>query len=370
MTSASELDDHERISWLQLSLSENVGPITFRELIQRYGTATQALEALPSLAMRGGRRNPIKPYARSKAEEHIAVAAARAASLVVAGEAGYPPYLRHIHGAPPVLWVQGQKELAARDAVAIVGARNSSALGLKFTRMIAVKLANQGLLVVSGLARGIDTAAHQASIDYGTLAVVAGGIDYFYPPENEKLQRDISERGLLISEMVPGMAPKAEHFPRRNRIISGISRAIVVIEAAMRSGSLITARFAAEQGRDVFAVPGSPLDPRSEGTNRLIKDGAAILTSADDVIEALQHVGQPRSQIFLEPTGSAAIAEPEPSPSDRESIISLLSPTDTNLDDLIRESGLAAETVLVVLLELELAGRVQRQAGGSVALLC
>jgi DNA processing protein len=369
MTLGFRLDDVERVSWLQLSLTENVGPVTFRDLLARYGTASAALKALPDLAMRGGRKSAIRPYSRTQAEDLIARGASFGAVVVATGEQGYPPYLRHIHGAPPLLWVKGRLDLASMDAVAIVGARNASALGMKFTRMVTARLSEHGLLAVSGLARGIDTAVHEASLERATAAVIAGGIDHFYPPENEKLQRSIAERGLLISEMIPGMAPKAEHFPRRNRIISGMSRAVVVIEAALRSGSLITARFAAEQGRDVFAVPGSPLDPRSEGTNRLIKEGAAILTSADDVIEALESVSQPRNQIFLEPISHDAIQEPELAGSDRERVVSLLSPTETNIDDLIRESGLAAEIVMAALLELELAGRVMRQPSGTVALL-
>ncbi len=369
MTLAGQLSDEERISWLQLNQTDNVGPVTFRTLIHRFGTATEALRALPDLARRGGSKSPMRLYSRANAEQAIERAARSSAHFVIAGEPGYPPYLRHIHGAPPMLCIAGNADLANLDAVAIVGARNASALGLKFTRMIAERLSGAGLLVTSGLARGIDTAVHQTSIGKATSAVVAGGIDQFYPPENEKLQRDIMERGLLISEMLPGTAPKAEHFPRRNRIISGMSRAVIVVEAALRSGSLITARYAAEQGREVFAVPGSPLDPRSQGTNGLIKDGANILTSADEVLEMLQSVTHPRNEIFLEHDTHDVIAEPELSNDDRDHVLSLLSPTEIILDDLIRESGLAAETVTAILLELELAGRVVRQAGGTVATL-
>ena len=363
------LSDEERLSWLQLSLSENIGPVTFRDLIVRLGSASEALIALPELARRGGRKLAPRTCSRSTAEAHVANAAKAGAQFVVAGERGYPPYLRHIHGSPPLLCVAGNLDLAAMDTVAIVGARNASVNGLKFTRMVAERLAGAGLLVVSGLARGIDTAAHQASLQWGTAAVVAGGVDHFYPPENEKLQREISARGLLISEMMPQTAPKAEHFPRRNRIISGMSRAVVVVEAALRSGSLITARLAAEQGRDVFAVPGSPLDPRCEGTNRLIKDGAAILTSVDDVLEALQSASHPRSEIFLEREANDNINEVATNDGDRDHLVALLSPTETPVDDLIRESHLAPETVTALLLELEIAGRVIRQPGGSVALL-
>jgi DNA processing protein len=254
------------------------------------------------------------------------------------------------------------------DAVGIVGARNASAIGMKFTRNIARALTDAGLLVVSGLARGIDTAAHEASVEVHTAAVIASGIDYFYPPENEKLQRLIGERGLLITEMLPGTAPKAEHFPRRNRIISGISRAVIVVEAALRSGSLITARFASEQGREVFAVPGSPLDPRAEGTNKLIKDGANMLTAIDDVLDALQTMRPPQHGIFSEGTIETSPLPPVFDLSDRENILTLLSPTAIEIDDIIRESAMSAEKVMGVLLELEIAGRVTRHAGGRVSL--
>jgi DNA processing protein len=362
------LSDEERISWLRLSRSENIGPVTFRSLMQRFGSASAAITNLPELAKRGGKRQAVGIYPKSAAEDDIERAASVGASFVTTNERGYPPYLRHIHAAPPLICVAGNLDLAPQDAVAIVGARNASALGLKFTRMIAQRMAEAGLLVVSGLARGIDTAAHETTLKTGTVAVIAGGIDHFYPPENEKLQRAIMEMGLLITEMVPGMAPKAEHFPRRNRIISGMSRAVIVVEAAMKSGSLITARLANEQGREVFAVPGSPLDPRSQGTNKLIKEGANILTSAEDVIEVLSAVRPPSNQVFLEPPENDLLHEPEIAPGDRERILSLLSPTETPTDDIIRESGVEPHHVMAILLELEVAGRAIRQSGGTVAL--
>lgn len=366
MGAARKLSEEERIAWLRLTRTEHVGPVTFHDLINRFGSAASAIEALPDLSRRGGRTRPLTVYPLARAEAEFAAAARANARFVVAGERGYPPFLRHVHGAPPVLCVAGNLDLADADCVAIVGARNASALGLKFTRMIAHTLSTHHIVVVSGLARGIDTAAHEASIQSGTIAVLAGGIDHVYPPENARLHAAIAERGLLFSEMPPGTVPKAEHFPRRNRIISGISRAVIVVEAALRSGSLITARFAAEQGRDVFAVPGSPLDPRAEGCNRLIRDGAQILTSIEDVMEALETVAPPRADIFLEPPA------PEPAPetheSDREHLLSFLSPHDTHVDDLIRESRLDPQTVSALLLELELAGRITRSRGGRVAL--
>ena len=368
MSDEKTLSDEERLSWLQLSLSENIGPITFRQLLGRYGTASAALRALPELSRKGGRAKPIRTYSRSQAEQDMVRARTFHSRFVCAGEAGYPPSLHHITGAPPLLCVAGRLELAAMDAVAIVGARNASAIGQKFTRMLAHGLAQAGYLVVSGLARGIDTAAHQASVDTQTAAVIAGGIDYFYPPENQALQRQIGETGLLITEMTPGTVPKAEHFPRRNRIISGMARSVVVVEAALRSGSLITARFAAEQGRDVFAVPGSPLDPRCEGTNKLIKDGASILTHVDDVLESLRAAPGLRHDMFLEPASPQSAGEVPIDDSDRSNILALLSPSPVEIDDLIRESGLDTDRVIAVLLELEIAGRMNRVAGNRVAL--
>lgn len=365
MGAARKLREAERIAWLRLSRTDQVGPVTFHELVTRYGSATAALEALPDLARRGGRNRPLSIYPLARAEAEFAQAERLRAQFVVPGERGYPPFLRHVHGAPPLLCVAGNLDHAHGDSVGIVGARNASALGLKFTRMIVATLAAQHIIVASGLARGIDTAAHEAALEHGTVAVLAGGIDHIYPPENAKLHAAIAERGLLVTEMPPGMIPKAEHFPRRNRIISGLSRAVIVVEAALRSGSLITARFAAEQGRDVFAVPGSPLDPRAEGCNRLIRDGAQILTSIDDVIDALNTVAPPRNEIFLEPVPQPTTETTE---SDRDHLLSFMSPHETHVDDLIRESRIDPQIVSALLLELELAGRITRAKGGRVAL--
>ncbi len=352
---------------MRLCRTENIGPVTFRSLVTRFGSAGAAIDALPDLARRGGRLRAISVFSRARAEDEIATTKRLNAHVVAMGERGYPPFLQHVPDAPPVLYVAGNLDLADMDAVAIVGARNASALGRKFSRMIAHTLAENHILVASGLARGIDTAAHEASLAHATAAVLAGGIDHIYPPENARLHREIAERGLLMTEMPPGTAPKAEHFPRRNRIISGMSRAVIVVEAALRSGSLITARFAAEQGRDVFAVPGSPLDPRSEGTNRLIKDGAQILISAADVLDALQLVSPPRQQFWAEP--ESANTPVDVSGTERNHLLTFLSPTETHVDDLIRESRLAADTVISILLELEIAGRIVRATGGRVALV-
>lgn len=366
MNLSVQLSAEERLNWLRLAQTENVGPVTFHQLIAAYKTATTAIEALPDLSARGGRRKALKICSIAEAEVMMKRAGSINARFVVAGETGYPPDLEHIPSAPPMLCVSGRLELSEFNTVAIVGARNASALGLKFTRQLARGLVDAGYMVVSGLARGIDTAAHEASLEAQTAAVLAGGLDHFYPPENEKLQRAIAARGLLISEMPPGTAPKSEYFPRRNRIISGISKAIIIVEAAMRSGSLITARFANEQGREVFAVPGSPLDPRCEGTNKLIKDGANILTSIDDVLSELGAPTISRGVLFE--TEQTPIFMPAIiGTSERERVLMLLSPSPIETDDLIRESGLTAGHIAMVLLEFELAGKVIRHAGGRVS---
>ncbi|MEO9167180.1 MAG: DNA-processing protein DprA, partial [Aestuariivirga sp.] len=274
------LSDQERLSWHRLAQSENVGPITFERLLQRFGSASEALAGVPELSRRGGLRRPLKLYDEGRAVADFERSEKLGARYIASCEQDYPDLLRQSPAPPPLICVKGRVELLAKPSVAIVGARNASAAGLRFARMIALDLGEAGLVIVSGLARGIDTAAHQASISQGTVAVVAGGIDHFYPPENAKLQEAIADQGVLISEMTPGTVPKAESFPRRNRIIAGLAQGTVIVEAAMRSGSLTTARFANEAGREVFAVPGSPLDPRCEGSNGLIKDGAHLLQRA------------------------------------------------------------------------------------------
>lgn len=360
------LSDQQRLDWLRLSHSENVGPQTFRLLMRKFGGAATALQELPGLSQRGGRSKPLKLMAVETAEKAMLQAGKIGARFVAAGEPGYPPLLQHIHDAPPLICIRGKPALADMDCIAIVGSRNASAAGMKLARQLSAGLSEEGFLVTSGLARGIDTAAHSATPDARTAAVIAGGIDSIYPPENEALQKKIAENGLLITEFLPGSAPQAKNFPRRNRIISGMSVAIIVVEAALRSGSLITARMAAEQGRDVYAVPGSPLDPRAEGTNRLIREGATIVTSVQDVIDGLrsaQHAMQ--GSLFEPPADEVAIEVAE---SERELIASLLSPTAVDIDDIVRESGLRAATVLAVLLELELAGRAGRSARHQVYL--
>ena len=357
------LSDAERLCWHRLAQSENVGPVTFGQLLGRYGSAAAALEAIPELSKRGGLRRPLKLYEQSRAEDDFAAAAALGARYVASCEPDYPALLRHAPGPPPLLCLIGETALLARPTLAVVGARNASASGLRFTRNLAGALGETGFAIVSGLARGIDTAAHEASLNTGTIAIVAGGLDHFYPPENEKLQRAIALRGLLISEMPPGRVPKAEYFPRRNRIIAGVAQGTIIVEAALRSGSLSTARFANEAGREVFAVPGSPLDPRCEGTNGLIKDGAHMLTRVNDVIDVLGLSTHTNLLYVEEPLPSISLEAPDTL---RARVVNLLSPTPIDLDDLVREARAAPEQLMGIVMELELAGQLLRLSGGKI----
>src|SRR5262245_7522359 len=283
----SPLSDKERLDRLRLIRSENVGPVTFRSLLRRFGSARAAIEALPDLARRGGRPTPLRICPAAQAEQELGAAERIGARLLATDDADYPEALAAIDDAPPLLYMRGDGALLRRKAVAVVGARNASANGRRLAEDIARDLGAVGFAVVSGLARGIDHAAHRGSLDSGTIAVVAGGIDVVYPPDNEELQREIARRGLIVAEMPPGVVPQAKHFPRRNRLISGLSLGVLVVEAALQSGSLITARMALEQGREVLAVPGSPLDPRCRGTNNLLRQGAILAEGAADVLAAL-----------------------------------------------------------------------------------
>lgn len=364
------LSEDERLDWLRLIRSENVGPITFFELLARFGTAAKALEALPDLAERGGRRKPLRICARRDAEREIASAYKRSrARLVAIGEPDYPARLASIPMPPPLIYMAGEPALAQNRLVAIVGSRNASAAGRKLTQEIARTLSAAGVPVASGLARGIDASAHQGALEHGTIAVLAGGIDVRYPPENEALYDAIAEKGLLIAESAPGFAPRGVDFPRRNRIISGIAAGVLVVEAARRSGSMVTARHAAEQGRDVMAVPGHPLDPRAEGPNALLKDGAALIRHAEDVLDALA-----AADIFpAQQAPLPGLAEPEGAPFDlddetRERIAEALSPVPVTVDELVRSTGASARAVAVVLMELDLAGRITREGRHRVAL--
>ncbi len=360
----------DRLDRLRLIRSENVGPVTFRELLRHFGSAAAALDALPSLAARGGRRR-IKICAKSRATEEIETLERLGGRHIFLGEADYPEALAALEEAPPALLAMGNIHLLQRKAVAIVGARNASTNGRRIARDIAAGVAEAGLSVVSGMARGIDAAAHAGALEGGTVAVLAGGPDVVYPKENQALYDDICARGAIVTEMPPGLEPQARHFPRRNRIISGLALAVVVVEAAQRSGSLITARLANEQGREVLAVPGSPLDPRCRGANGLIRAGATLVESADDVQMAVQAM---RGDFISEPDKTAfdgAGAEPADDipATARARVIEALGPTPAPVDEIIRDLGIAPQKVLTVLLELELAGRLERHPGNMAALV-
>ncbi|MGO4704158.1 DNA-processing protein DprA [Microvirga sp. 2MCAF38] len=394
------LTDEQRLDWLRLIRSENVGPRTFRALINQFGGAGAALDALPDLARKGGRLL-LKVTTRAEAEKELAEAARMGARFIALGEPDYPKALQAIDTAPPMVALRGSAEVLAKPSVAIVGSRNASATGLTFTERMARQLGDEGYAIVSGLARGIDTRAHKASLASGTVAVLAGGHARIYPSENEPLARAIVEQGgAVISEMPIGWEPRGRDFPRRNRIVSGLSYGVVVVEAARRSGSLITARFALEQGREVFAVPGSPLDPRAEGTNDLIRDGATLCADISHVTSVLQPLiatgvradgsaqesgaqpwieelwdefdlpGIARAPVgVVAPHGLESESANEGHSVDSGTVIHLLSPSPVAIDDLVRLSGQSIRVVQMTLLELELAGRLERHGGNTVSLL-
>jgi DNA processing protein len=366
-SSTTHLTDEQRIDWLRLIRSDNVGPRTFRSLVNHCGSARAALARVPDLARRGGAQRPGRICSEEDARAELAASKRLRVSLVAPGEAGYPPRLAVLDDAPPLLGVCGAMDVLMRPMIAVVGSRNASGAGLKFAGTLARDLGEAGFAIVSGLARGIDQAAHRASLASGTVAVLAGGHDRIYPPEHEDLLATIIESGgAAISEMPIGHVPRARDFPRRNRLISGSALGVVVVEAALRSGSLITARIAAEQGREVFAVPGSPLDPRAAGTNDLIKQGATLTTEASDVINAVEPImGRPIE--LREPDDEPPADEPDAD--DRARIVNLLGPTPILLDDLIRMAATSPAIVRTVLLELELAGRLERHGGGLVSLI-
>ncbi len=361
------LSDKEFLAWLRLARTENIGPVTFAGLIARFGSASAALEEVPRMAARGGGKNFVLPPA-SDALREIEDLQRLGGRMIAACEPEYPQGLTALDPPPPVISVLGRTPLLKRDMVAIVGARNASALARKFAATMAQDLGAAGLVVASGMARGIDTAAHEGALATGTVAVVAGGVDVIYPPENENLHAAIAAQGAIISEMRLGEAPQARHFPRRNRLISGLSRGLVVVEAAERSGSLITANYALEQGREIFAVPGSPLDPRAKGANRLIRDGATLTESAQDVLSVLQPI---LGLGFREPDAPAMLADPAALEAEadriRQKVEEALGPAPVPVDELIRQTGAPASAVLTVLLELELAGRCRRHPGNLVS---
>jgi DNA processing protein len=376
--------DDDIVSRLRLIRSENVGPITYFQLLKRYGTAGRALDALPDLARRGGRDKALRIATAAEAGRELDEARRIGAQPICWDQPAYPAALKRIDNPPPILFLRGNPAVLGHRAVAVVGARNASASGQRFARQIALELAESGLLVVSGLARGIDGAAHHGALDAasdegkigGTVAVMGGGIDQVYPPEHEALHARIlaSGRGAVLAELPLGWVAQARDFPRRNRIIAGIALGVVVVEAALKSGSLITARLAGEQGREVFAVPGSPLDPRCRGTNDLIRQGATLTEGATDVLDGLsallgtgksradgaqQHDSKEEFSMSLDEAALAAA---------RGRVLQALGPTPVEVDEIVRQCQLSAPIVQAALLELELAGRLSRHPGGRVAL--
>ncbi len=361
--------DSERLARLQLARTEHVGPITFKKLLSRYSSAAAALEALPDLAQRGGLKRALHVTSKQEALAEFQAHAENGCHLIIWGDESYPKSLAEIADPPIVLSCKGNLDFLSRPMVAIVGARNASLNGRRFAESLARNLGENGYVVVSGLARGIDGSAHQGALSSGTIGVVGGGVDVVYPPEHEVLFQQMANQALILSEHSLGTAPQSGFFPRRNRIISGLCHGVVVVEAAMRSGSLITARLANEQGREVFAVPGSPMDPRAQGCNHLIREGAQLIESAADVVHYLRE----RLSTYVAPERLwDQMQEPEVTPMDtdrlRENILNLLSPSPISVDDLLRECQFSASSVQLILLELELAGRVSRLPGNQVAL--
>jgi DNA processing protein len=367
----AQMSEGERIARLRLIRTENIGPVTFRDLVQRFGTAQAAIDALPDLARRGGRRRPLKVPSALEAEREIAWNHRIGAQILAIGEPDYPLPLAAIEDAPPVISVLGDPRLLSTRSLAIVGARNASMNGRRFSEMLAREIGSYGYTVISGLARGIDGAAHAGSLETGSIAVVAGGIDVIYPPEHDALYREIADRGAVVAEPAIGTTPQARHFPSRNRIISGLSLGVLVVEAAKRSGSLITARRALDQGREVFAIPGSPLDKRSDGTNRLIQEGAAhLVQGADDVIRILNGLSTPQ----LEEPSAREFEPPPPLQPDpqalekeRTVILEAIGADPVAVDELIRGCQLSSPIVATVLLEAELAGVIDRHPGNRVS---
>ncbi|HEX2793698.1 MAG TPA: DNA-processing protein DprA [Croceicoccus sp.] len=361
------LSQEEAFARIRLLRTAHVGPVSYRHMLARYGNAVAALEVLPELAARGGKRQVAAPAETVRAE--IAAVRAAGARYLFHDDPAYPALLREAPSSPPILTYRGDAALLDRPAVAVVGARNASVAAMKLARQFSEALAEQGRVVVSGLARGIDAAAHEGALGAGhTAGVIAGGIDVVYPPQHADLQERIASHGVLVAEQPPGVEPQARHFPGRNRIIAGLCAGTLVVEAAPRSGSLITARLAAEAGREVMAIPGNPLDGRARGCNQLIRDGAILVQTPEDVLELLDgFTGLPRSTFREERDAFKPVAiDPDDTPADIES---LLSAAPVPVDDLVRASGESASAVQLALLELELAGRLVRHAGGKVSLV-
>jgi len=362
------MDREERLAHLRLIRTPNIGPMTFSLLLQRYGSAVEALRAVPELAKRGGRS--LKPASRAVAEAELAANEDAGARLIFKGTDEYPARLAQFDDAPPVMSARGTVHLLDRPLVAIVGARNASINAQRLAQSLAEELSQEGYVIVSGLARGIDAAAHNGGLAGGTIAVIAGGIDTTYPPENADLQQSIAESGLLLAEMPPRTQPTPRHFPIRNRIIGSLALGVIVVEAAERSGSLITAREAVDRGGEVMAIPGSPVDPRSAGCNHLIREGATLVRDTADILEALS---RPSTARLPEPADwrAARLSPGSPEAVDRcrARILDGLGPDGTDIDELVRWCKAPAATVLAALLELELAGRVSRHHGNRVCLV-
>lgn len=371
----TDLSESERLAWLRLTRTENVGAITFYQLIETFGSASESLKALPELAERGGRKKPLTAPAETEVLREYESLKKYGGEIVTPLDSSYPLALTTLDDAPPILSILGNARLLNQSCVAIVGARNASLNGRKFAQHLAHELGTQKQIIVSGLARGIDTAAHTGALATGTIAVVAGGINVVYPEENQKLYESIVEKGLIVAESKWGQQPFAQSFPRRNRIVSGISKGVVVVEATLRSGSLITARLAGEQGRDVYAVPGFPLDPRAAGPNHLIREGATLVRSADDIMESLMNFSgntlrEPAFRTpFIYPPANSKKTDEMPSDSQREDILSHLSHTPISVDEVLRTCHLTISALQTILLELELAGRIKRLPGNKISLI-
>ncbi|MGC6471718.1 MAG: DNA-processing protein DprA [Parvibaculales bacterium] len=356
--------EHQRRDALRLIRTERLGPVTYHKLLELYKDPSEALRQVPELAKRGGSARKPKIMSRAAADREIKATAKIGGQMIVCGENNYPVELAAIPDAPPVLSVLGHLHLLKPHKIAIVGARNASLNGRKMTERLAAGLSSKGFVIVSGMARGIDAYAHHHSLDYGSIAVLAGGVDNVYPNENAELYDRLKQEGLIMSENALGTKPLAHYFPRRNRIISGLSLGVIVTEAALRSGSLITARFTGEQGREIFAVPGSPLDPRCRGANNLIRQGGTLVETVDDVLEVIR----PLSERSEEPS---AVAPDDDKPVQldvtdtmRREVINLLGTSPTSIDELVAHTGYSPMSVHMVVIELELAGRLIRDHMG------
>ncbi|OWY11785.1 DNA protecting protein DprA [Thioclava sp. F34-6] len=359
--------EEDELSALRLIRSRRVGPTTFHRLIGEHGSATAALAALPEVARAAGVTD-YTPFPEKQARAEIKAGKAAGALLLIHGGPDYPPALAQIDDAPPVLWALGQPELLARPMIALVGARNASSLGLRMAKRLSEGLGEAGICVVSGLARGIDAAAHEAALPTGTIAVQAGGIDVIYPQENTTLARQIAETGLRLTEAPPGTQPQARHFPARNRIISGLSAGVVVVEAALKSGSLITARDALDQGREVMAVPGHPMDGRAGGCNALLRDGATLVRGPEDVLAALNARRATVARTAPEPSPRRSSGKPAPEPADLGTkILERLGPSPTAEDQVIRDLDVPAAAFSQALTALEIEGRIERHRGGLIS---